>query len=101
MLRAKLLPRQFPGMIPDRLLKLAGTGAMGVSAGAFAAYVLLVLAFRPTPTSGMPGNGGGIDAVCWAIFAFAAFVPIFLLAWWHVDFGRQLKAGRNSCPGVR
>ena len=23
-----------------------------------------------------------------------------LIAAWHVDFSRQLKAGKNSCPGV-
>ena len=28
------------------------------------------------------------------------FLPLFLAAWWHVDFSKQLKAGRNSCPGV-
>ena len=48
----------------------------------------------------MPGNGGGIDATCWSVLLVALFLPLFLAAWWHVDFAKQLKAGRNSCPGV-
>ena len=87
-------------MIPEKLLKFAAFGALGVSGGAGALYVLLALVFRPTPTSGMPGNGGGIDATCWSVLLVALFLPLFLAAWWHVDFAKQLKAGRNSCPGV-
>jgi hypothetical protein len=87
-------------MIPEKFIKFAALGAMGVAPGAFGLYALLLLAFRPTPTSGMPGNGGGIDMVSWWVLVAALVVPIALIAAWHVDFGKQLKAGRNHCPGV-
>jgi hypothetical protein len=87
-------------MIPDRFLKLAGLGALGVAPGVLGLYGLLVLAFRPTPTGGAPGSGGGIDAISWWVLIFAMIVPLGLAAAWHVDFGKQLKAGKNSCPGV-
>lgn len=87
-------------MIPEKFLKYAALGALGVAPGAIAAYAALVFAFRPTPTGGMPGSGGGIDAVSWLVLIAAMAVPIALVAAWHVDFGKQLKAGKNSCPGV-
>lgn len=87
-------------MIPDKFLKLAGLGALGVAPGALALYAVLLFLFHPTPTGGSPGNGGGIDAVNWWVLAAAMIVPLGLAAAWHVDFGKQLKAGKNSCPGV-
>jgi len=87
-------------MIPAKLIKYAAFGALGVAPGAGALYALLLVAFRPTPTAGMPGSGGGIDAVSWLALAAALLVPFALIAAWHVDFSRQLKAGKNSCPGV-
>ena len=87
-------------MIPEKFIKYAALGAMGVAPGAFALYVALLIVFYPTPTGGMPGSGGGIDAVSWMALAAALFVPIAIIAAWHVDFGKQLKAGKNSCPGV-
>ena len=86
-------------MIPEKVLKLAALGALSVAPGAVAVYLALVLAFRPTPTGGMPGSGGGIDAVSWLVLAAAMLVPVAIIAAWHVDFGRQLRAGKNSCPG--
>ena len=87
-------------MIPEKFIKFAALGALGVAPGAFGLYALLVLVFRPTPTGGMPGSGGGIDMVSWYVLIPAMLVPIALIAAWHVDFGKQLKAGKNSCPGV-
>lgn len=87
-------------MIPEKYLKFAALGALGVAPGAFALYAALLFIFFPTPTSGMPGNGGGFDMTGWWTVAAAMFVPISLAAAWHVDFGKQLKAGKNSCPGV-
>ncbi|MBM4193855.1 MAG: hypothetical protein FJ202_05680 [Gemmatimonadetes bacterium] len=87
-------------MIPEKFIKFAALGALGVAGGAFAAYAALLVAFLPTPTSGMPGNGGGFDTIGWQTVAVALLVPIALLAAWHVDFAKQLKAGRNTCPGV-
>lgn len=87
-------------MIPKKFIKFAALGAMGVAPGAFTVYALLLFVFRPTPTGGMPGSGGGFDAVGWWTLAAAMLVPIALIAAWHVDFGKQLKAGKNSCPGV-
>ena len=86
-------------MIPEKFLKFAALGALGVAPGAFAVYAALIFVFRPTPTGGMPGSGGGIDAVSWMVLIAAMAVPITLVAAWHVDFGKQLKAGKNSCPG--
>ena len=87
-------------MIPRKFLKYAALGALGVAPGAAALYALLLFAFRPTPTGGMPGSGGGFDSIGWWTLAAAMLVPFALLAAWHVDFSRQLKAGKNSCPGV-
>ena len=87
-------------MIPAKLIKFAALGAIGVAPGAFALYLALLFAFHPTPTGGMPGNGGGIDSASWWTLAAAMLVPIALAAAWHVNLGRQLKAGKNSCPGV-
>jgi hypothetical protein len=87
-------------MIPPKFLKYAALGALGVAPGAAALYALLVLAFRPTPTGGMPGSGGGIDAVSWFVLIVAMLVPLGLAAAWHVAFGRELQAGKNTCPGV-
>lgn len=87
-------------MIPDRLLRMAGLGALGVAPGTIGLYLLLVFAFHPTPTGGAPGSGGGIDAISWWVLIFAMLVPLGLAAAWHVVFGRQLLEGRNSCPGV-
>jgi len=87
-------------MIPEKFMKYAALGAMGVAPGTFALYFVLLFLFYPTPTSGMPGNGGGFDTIGWLAVAAAMLVPVSLIAAWHVDFGRQLKAGRNSCPGV-
>lgn len=87
-------------MIPRKFAKLAALGALGVAPGAAAIYALLLFAFHPTPTGGAPGSGAGIDWVCWLVLVPAMLVPLGLAAAWHVDFGRQLKAGRNRCPGV-
>ncbi len=87
-------------MIPEKFIKYAAVGAMGVAPGAFGLYALLLLRLRPTPTGGMPGNGGGFDQTGWLALSAAMIVPVVLVAAWHVDFGRQLKAGKNSCPGV-
>ena len=87
-------------MLPERFIKFAVLGAFGVAPGAFALYALTLLAFRPTPTAGMPGNGGGFDGAGWWALAAAMLVPVTLIAMWHVNFARQLKAGKNSCPGV-
>ena len=80
--------------------KFAALGALGVAPGAMGLYGLLLFAFRPTPTGGAPGNGGGFDPVGWWVVAAAMIVPLGLAALWHVDFGRQLQRGKNSCPGV-
>ena len=87
-------------MIPAKLIRYAALGALGVAPGVAACYALLLFAFRPTPTAGMPGSGGGIDTVSWLALAVAMLVPFALIAAWHVDFSRQLKASKNSCPGV-
>jgi len=87
-------------MIPEKFVKLAALGALGVAPGAAAAYALLLFASHPTPTGGTPGSGGGIDWVSWIVLVPALLVPLGLLAAWHVDFGKQLKAGKNTCPGV-
>ena len=87
-------------MIPANYLKFAALGALGVAPGCVAIYALLVFVFQPTPTSGMPGSGGGIDAISWWVLIFAMFVPLGLAAAWHVSFGKQLKEGKNTCPGV-
>ena len=87
-------------MIPEKLLKFAAFGALGVAPGALGLYALLVFAFHPTVTGGAPGSGGGIDSVGWWVLIFAMIVPLGLAAAWHVDFGKQLKAGKGSCPGV-
>ena len=83
-----------------KVIRYAALGALGVAPGAITLYALLLVAFRPTPSGGMPGNGGGIDAVSWWALAAAMLVPFALIAAWHVEFSRQLKAGKNSCPGV-
>jgi hypothetical protein len=83
-----------------KVTKFAALGALGVAPGAMGLYLLLVLAFRPTPTGGMPGSGGGIDSIGWWVLIFAMIVPLGLAAAWHVDFGKQLQKGKNSCPGV-
>lgn len=87
-------------MIPEKFLKFAALGALSVAPGTFALYLAVLFAFYPTPTGGMPGSGGGIDLVSWMAMAAAMLVPVAIIAAWHVDFGRQLKAGKNSCPGV-
>jgi hypothetical protein len=87
-------------IVPEKFIKVAALGAMGVAPGAFGLYLALLLVFRPTPTGGMPGSGGGFDSVGWWVVAAAMLVPITLIAAWHVDFGKHLKAGKNSCPGV-
>lgn len=87
-------------MIPEKFVKFAALGALGVAPGAFAIYALSLLLFHPTPSGGAPGNGGGIDMVNWWVLAAAMFVPISLAAAWHVGFGTQLRAGKNTCPGV-
>ncbi|MDA1081006.1 MAG: hypothetical protein O2973_04880 [Gemmatimonadetes bacterium] len=86
-------------MIPEKFLKLAALGALSVAPATVAVYAVLIFAFQPTPTGGIPGSGGGIDAVSWWVLIAAMFVPLSLVAAWHVDFGKQLKAGKNSCPG--
>ena len=87
-------------MIPEKFIKLAALGAMGVAPGTFGAYLLALLLIRPSPTGGMPGSGGGFDWTGWWALAAAVLSPVTLIAAWHVDFGKQLKAGKNSCPGV-
>jgi hypothetical protein len=87
-------------MIPEKYTKYAALGALGVAPGALGLYALLVFAFRPISSSAMPGSAGGIDSIGWWVLIFAMIVPLGLAAAWHVDFGKQLKAGKNSCPGV-
>jgi hypothetical protein len=86
--------------IQQNFAKYAALGALGVAPGALGLYGLLVLVFRPTPTGGGPGSGGGIDPVGWWVLIFAMIVPLGLAAAWHVDFGKQLQKGSNRCPGV-
>lgn len=86
--------------VKQNFVRLAALGALGVAPGALGLWALLALVFRPTPTSGMPGSGGGIDAVSWAVVVIALIVPLGLAAAWHVNFGRQLQAGKNTCPGA-
>jgi hypothetical protein len=43
-------------MIPEKFMKYAALGALGVAPGALGLYALLVFAFRPTPSGGMPGK---------------------------------------------
>lgn len=87
-------------MIPEKFMRLAALGALGVAPGVAAVYVALLFAFHPTPTGGAPGSGAGIDWPGWWLLVPAMLVPLGLLAAWHVDFGKQLKAGKNTCPGV-
>ncbi len=87
-------------MLPDKFVKFAALGALGVAPGVAAVYALLLIAFHPTPTGGAPGSGAGIDWTGWLILVPAMLVPLGLVAAWHVDFGRQLKAGKNTCAGV-
>ena len=70
-------PHDEPAMIPEKFIKLAALGAMAVAPGAFALYFALLFVFRPTPTSGMPGSGGGIDPVSWWALVAAMLVPGF------------------------
>jgi hypothetical protein len=85
---------------PAKFTKFAALGALGVAPGAMGLYGLLLFVFRPTPTGGAPGNGGGFDPTGWFVVAAAMIVPLGLAALWHVDFGRQLQKGRTHCPGV-
>jgi hypothetical protein len=87
-------------MIPEKFIRLAALGALAVAPGVAAIYFGLLFVFHPTPTGGMPGSGGGIDWVSWLILVPAFLVPLGLAGAWHVDFGKQLKEGKNSCPGV-
>lgn len=87
-------------MIPERYLKLASVGALAVAPAAMAVYAALLFAILPTPSGGAPGSGGGIDWVNWLLLVAALIVPAGLAAAWHVSFSGDLKAGRNTCPGV-
>lgn len=84
----------------EKVTKFAALGAIGVAPGALGLYAALLFLFRPTPTGGAPGSGGGFDAIGFMVVAAAMLVPLGLAAAWHVDFGKQLQKGKNSCPGV-
>src|SRR5581483_7972066 len=61
-------------MIPDKFLRMAGLGALGVAPGATGLYLLFAFVFHPTPTGGAPGSGGGIDAIGWWVLIVAMLV---------------------------
>ncbi|MCC7195218.1 MAG: hypothetical protein IT356_06655 [Gemmatimonadaceae bacterium] len=86
--------------MPERFVRIASRAA--ISTGPIAALVWLLLIYigHPTPTGGAPGNGGGIDAINWWILIFSSAVPLGLAAAWHISFGKLLKHGKNTCPGV-
>ncbi len=79
--------------------KTAALGALGACAGVAALYLGMVARFAPTPTSGLPGNGGGIDPLTWTIFAIAAFVPTSILIGAHYAFSRDLQTGAKPPRG--
>ncbi len=79
--------------------KTAAMGALGACAGVAALYLFMVVGARPTPTSGLPGNGGGIDPLTWTIFAIAALVPTSILIGSHYAFARDLQTGAKPPRG--
>ena len=83
----------------EKFEKLASQGALGACAGFVALYLFMVIGARPTPTGGAPGNGGGIDALTWTIFAIAAAVPVTILVLSHLAFSRDLATGAKSIKG--
>lgn len=87
-------------MIPQKYMKFAALGALGVAPGALGLYALMLFVFRPTPQGGAPGSGGGFDMIGWLVLVAALIVPLGLAAAWHVDFGKQLQRGKSTCPGV-
>jgi hypothetical protein len=63
--------------------RLAGFGALGVSAGAFALWLLTVYVSRPVP-------GGGIDATHFILSVMSVGVICAAVIGIHLVFARQL-----------
>lgn len=79
-------------MMPPKIARLAGLGALGASAGLLALFALVVFVTRGTPHSGM-------DAAMRAMTWIAVGGVIVALVAVHVMIGRRLlnvAAGRRE-----
>ena len=75
----------------EKIMKLAGLGAVGVAGGTFVLYAALVFIFRPV-------SNGGFDHVLWETVSVAMVIPVSILAGAHLAFAKQLKDGRSRIP---
>jgi hypothetical protein len=75
----------------EKFMKFAAMGAAGVAGGTFAAYLALVVIFRPVAN-------GGFDRVDWILVSVAMVVPVAVLAGAHLAFAKQLKDGTSAMP---